>query len=637
MQSNSSPSRLAVLLTVAFLVGVGSASSVYWLFVAPSGGSGDQVADTVVAPPSSAEIEPSIQVQNSPTEVPSAPETPKIAVHSLDEIANMKSASEQQLALRILLSDLNEAQVAELLTQSQDAFGDADRYNLQFAIIQRLAHQNPSRALSLVLDMNPGFNLRDLVTSIFKDWAHSNLDEAVSRARTLDQYMKRTALSAIVQERTDLSDNTIRAIARDLENERIATSAIAQRRIEESIDDPEKAWNELAIELQDDPANSGTISQVALAWVEKSGSGVLDQIYHSLTNTQTREDVVRRVLAQLSQSDPEGAFNYALTLENDPRNSIVSNIAGMWAHSDPRSALDAAVGIEKASVRKDVAESVVRAWAYSEPREVLEVINTLPDDLQESASIAALGAISNESPDEAAELVAAMESGSLKTSSASRVLSTWSRRDHKAALEWILNEPGVEEIRSELLSSIMRNLARADPELAMSTALAQPIDEGSSEFGMFGRAGLGMEYNVISSLAFEDVDKAIELLAQVREGPTQLMSYQTVVQSLLMNEEFDKAFNMVQQVPESDRGKVYQAISTSWAMADPTSMLKSMDRFPSKEDRSRAAALLVTTNQFSKALSDEQIEEAKKHLTVEHAKALEEGDQEAMQSLFQVF
>ena len=56
-----------------------------------------------------------------------------------------------------------------------------------------------------------------------------------------------------MQERTDLSDNTIRAIARDLDNEQIATSAIAQRKIEEAIDDPETAWNELAVDLQDDP------------------------------------------------------------------------------------------------------------------------------------------------------------------------------------------------------------------------------------------------------------------------------------------------------------------------------------------------------------------------------------------------
>ncbi len=635
MQTNSSPTRLVVLLSVAFLVGVGSASAVYWLFVAPSGGS-DQTADTVVAPLSPAEIEPATSVQTSPIEASIAPEPPKVAVRSLDEIASMKSSSEQQLALRVLLSDMDEAKVVDLLAQSHNV-EDADRYNLQFAMIQRLAHLNPGRALSFVLDMNTSYNVGSFVTSIFGDWAHSNLDEAVSRAGRLKPHFKRTALNAIVQERTDLSDNTIRAIARDLDNEQIATSAIAHRKIEEAIDEPETAWNELAVDLQDDPSNARTISRVASAWVDKSGLGVLDQIYHSLTNTQTRDDVIRRVLAEVAQTDPKGAFNYALTLENDPYNSIISNVAGMWASFDPRAALSAAIGIERASVRKAVAESVVRTWAFDEPKAVLETVDSLPADLQESAASTAISAISRESPQEAADLVAAMESGSVKMSSASNVVSSWSHRDHKAALEWILNEPGVEEMRTELLSSIMHSLVRADPELAMSTALAQPIDEDKSGFGMFGRGGMGMELSVISSLAFSDVDKAIELLPQVREGQTKLMSYQMVTQSLLMEDEIEKAFNMVQQVPESDRDKLYRAISTSWAATDPKGMLESMDRFPSKEDRSRAAALLVTTNQYSKALSDEQVEKAKKHLTDEHAKALEKGDLEAFQSLFQAF
>ncbi len=636
MQTNSSPSRLVVLLTVAFLVGVGCTSAVYWLFVAPDGGSGDQFVDTVVAP-APTESDPNTQEQSSPIRVSNTPEPLKFSVRSLDEIASMKSASDQQLALRILLTDLDETQVAELLTQSQEVFEDADWIALHTAIVQRLAQQNPNRALSLVLEMDASHNREGFVSSVYKEWVHSNLDQAVTRAQTLNPYLKRTAASVIVQERTDLSDDTIRALARDLDNELIASSAIAQRRIEEAIDDPETAWNELVIDLQNDPANSRTLVRVATAWVEKSGLGALDQIYHSLTNAQTRQNVIRNVLREVAQTEPDGALNYALTLESDPHHSIVSDIASVWANSDPRSALTAALGIEKTSVRKTVAEMVVRVWALNEPKAVLAGIDALPAYLQERASSSAISSIAGKSFEEAVSLVGAMESGSVKTSSARSVASMWASRDHNAALEWILNEPSVEEIRSELLSSIMHTLVRVDPKLAMSTALAQPIVEDNSILGMIGPGGVGREFSVISSLAFSDVDKAIELLPQVREGPTKLMSYQLVVQSLLLNDEVDKAFNMVQQVPESDKEKVYQAISTFWATTDPQGMLKSMDRFPSKESRSRAAVLLVSTNQFSKALSEEQVEEAKKYLTDEHAKAIEEGDAGVLQPIFQDF
>lgn len=568
MQTNSSPSRLVALLSVAFLVGVGCASAVYWLFVAPSGGS-EQTADTVVAPPSLAEIEPSTRVESSPTEVSNVPAQPKSSVRSLDEIASMKSASEQQLALRVHLSGLDEEQVAELLTQSQDVFEDPDRFDLQFAMVQRLAHQNPNRALSLVLEMDSSPILVRFVTSIFGDWAHSNLDEAVSRAGRLKPHFKRTALSAIVQERTDLSDDTIRAIARDLDNEQIATSAIAQRKIDEAIDDPETAWNELAIELQDDPDNSRTISRVATAWVEKSGLSVLDQIYESLTNTQVRQDVIRNVLAEVAQTDPNGAFNYAATM-NDQYNTVVRVVVGIWASSDPRSALSAAIAVKKTSVRKAVAEEIVRAWA---------------------------------------------------------------RRDHSATLEWILNEPGVEEIRSDLLYSIIYTLIEADPQLAMTTALAQPIEESDTGIGMSGHWELGMEFTVISALAYSDVEKAIELLPQVREGPTRFRAFERVAQSLLRNGEIDEAFNIAQQVPDSDREHFYLVLTTGWAGSDPVGMLDSMNRFPSEDAMSRAALLLVMSNSTTKTLSDEQVEEAKKYISEEHARALKEGDVDFLQSL----
>ncbi len=633
MQTNSSPSRIAALLTVGFLIGVGCTSAVYWWLVAPSGESGNQLADAV-DPSSSNEDESSTRVQSSPTATSDALEPSRFAVRSLDEIADMKSATDQQLALRILLSDLDEAQVVALVNESKDVLDVSDRRELQIAMIQRLAQQNPSRALSLSLEMGSDYGLGDFVASVFREWAHSNLDEAVSRARTLDQF-KGSAVRAIVAERTDLSEDTILAIARDLGNEQIATSAIVQRKIEEAIDDPKTAWNELAVDLQDDLSNTWTIVRVASAWVEESGLSVLDEVYRSLTNTPTRENVIREVLADVAQTDPEGAFNHALAIEHDRANFTVGRVARIWARSDPRSALTAATEIENTSVRQDITNVVISSWAENDPKAVLDSVNALPADFQELATTTALGTMAGQSPEEAAAIVAAMELGTVKTSSARSVVSTWAYSDHGAALEWILNEPGVEEIRSELLSSIMYELVSVDPELAMSTALEQPIDEDETGFGFFGPSGVGMEYNVISSLAFSDVDKAIELLPQVREGPTKFMSFRTIATSLLRNGEVDRAFDMALQFPESERQKMYQALSSSWAMTDPKGMLESMDRFPSEDIRSRVAALMVTTNQYSKSLSDEELEEARTYLTDEHAEAIEEGDPEVLQSLFQ--
>ena len=633
MQSNRSIGRRIALPAITFILGVGCASAVYWLWLAQQ--NRDQLSETV-ASSSPIESNPSSHDQTSSTAVSIAGEQTKPSRLSLDDIASIKSTSEQQLALRNLLSDLDESGVADLLTQSQDVFPHADKHAFRLTVVQRLAHQNPSRALSLVLEMDASYNLDDLVMSVFKDWVHSNLDEAVSRARTLSRRNQRIAMDAIVQERTDLSDETVRAIAKDLVLERIAMSAVAQRKIVEAIDDPETAWNELVVVFQDDTSLLNEFIRVASAWVEEGGISVLDSISQSLTNAETRQRVLRSVLRDVAHSDPEGAFLYAQNIESDPNNAVVIAVAGVWARSDPRAALLAATEIKDVSLRKDTAGMVISAWARREPKEVIENVNALPFDLQEKASTAAISAMSRESPEEAARLVATMESGSIKTESARDVARNWSNRDHSSALDWILNDPGVEEIRSELLSSIMHRLVRVDPDLAMRTALDQPIEESARGFGMFG-AGVGMETNVISSLAFSDMDKAIELLPLVREGRTKYFAFQLVTSSLVSNGEFDKAFDTAQQFPDRLRKNYFSALATVWAGRDPKGLFNSLSRFPSKDAKSRVALLLLTRDQISSGLTDEQVDEARKYLSDEHAKALEEDDFDALRSIFEEY
>lgn len=468
-------------------------------------------------PSSSTENEPITHEQSSPAEISSVSVSTSSTVRSLEDILRIKSLSEQQLALHIFLSELDEAQVVDLLARSQAVFPDTQRYELQFPIIQRLAHQNPSRALTRVLGMYTGYDYMRAVTNVFREWALSNINEAVSRARTLDPMPKGLALNAIVSTRMDLPESTLRAIALDLGNEKVAISAIAQRRIEEAITDPEKAWNEWAIHLLEGAENTEIVARIGTVWIEKSGLSVLDRIYQSLADTETRRPVIRSLLEQIAQSDPEGAFNFALTIESDLHNSIVRNLGSIWAESDPRAALGTIAGIVRGEVRNAAADAVVGAWAQSRPREMLESLDSLPADLQETVFTVAVSALTREFPEEAAQFVVAMESSPLKTSSAKSVARAWSRHDHNAAIEWILNDPGVEEIRFTLLFSILGRLIDADPLLAMTTVLAQATEGYESDLGLNGTEE-EIELEVISSLAKSNLEMAIDLLPQVHEG-----------------------------------------------------------------------------------------------------------------------
>ncbi len=612
-----SQGTLFSLLGLAFLLGIGAASAVYWLLMAPA--NIDQLPDTETQ---------SLPVQNEPVahkqqelrEVSTDSPSPNPVPNNLDDLEQIKSSFERSVALRNLLVDSDEAKVVELFEQTLDAFRNNPRSRMQMAVVQRLAQLNPQRALSQLREMDTQLYPSQFVGSVFQEWAHSNLDEAVAHARTLDEDWKRHAVFAIVHSRMDLSEEVLKSIARDLGNEQIASTAIAQQKIEDAIGDPERAWNELAIEMQDDMQHMWSISRVASAWVEKSGLTVLDQINQSLTNAELRRHVMSSVLGTAARTDPAGAFEFALAIENDQYSSIVRNVVSTWALNDPQSALLAISEVEKRNLRRELEQYVVSTWASAEPREVLDQMETLPEHVQGTATSNAVGQIAHDSHEEAIRLVLGMESGDARTSAAQSVVSAWWFRDSEAALNWILNEPAIVDIQPQLLSGIMHRLVMSDPERAMSVALSVPIEGGENG----GWMGMGMEMHVISQLTYSDLDKAIELLPRVRKGPTRLQAYRMVSGALIREGEIDEALDMAQQFPGSEQSDFYRSVASAWASSDPEGMLNSMNRLPTKEAKSRGAMALISYNRYEKTLTDEQIEAARKYLTDEDAKALEE-------------
>lgn len=605
------------LLGLAFLLGIGAASVVHWLLMAPT--SNDRLADDgVQSRPVQSESDAYEQLE--PREVSDDSPSPNPIPNNLDDVEQIKSAFERSVTLRNLLAKSDEDKVAKLFEQTLDAPRNSLRNGMQMAVVQRLAQLNPKRALRLLGEMDSQFYPGQYVDSVYQEWAQTNLDDAVAHARTLDNDWKYSAVNAIVYARKDLSDEVLKSIARDLGNEEIAITAITERKIDDAIEDPEKAWNELVLEVQDNRHHMWSISRVASAWVEKSGLTVLDQIEQSLTNSEVRRYVMSSVIGTAARTDPAGAFKFSLSLENDPHNSIIRSVAMTWAMSDPRSALVAVSEVEKRTLRSELEQNVVGNWASNKPHEVLDQIDALPEHVQSTATSRAIGQVAQESPEEAIGLVLGLELGDTRTAAAQSVVGTWWYYDSEDALDWILNEPAIVDIRPQLLSGIMYGLVSSDPERAMSVALSLPIEEGENGSWM----GMGLEMQVISQLAYSDLDKAIELLPRVRKGPTRLHAYRMVSGALIREGEIDEAFNMAQQFPESEQSEFYGSIASAWASSDPEGMLNSMNRLPTKEAKSRGAMVLISYNRYEKTLTDEQIETARKYLTDEDAKALEE-------------
>ncbi len=532
-------------------------------------------------------------------------------IHSLDDVATLKGGFAKRAALHSLLGRASEKEAFDLLKASAQLPGGNQRQWVESAIVRRLAATNPGQTLKQIESM-PRHRHESLITTTFSEWSQWNLDDAVASAKKLELPQMNAALVGILSARDDLSEDLRRQIARQLNNEQLAIDLIAQAKIKESIDDPAQAWHMLVNDDQDNTSQAGLLIQVAQAWFDDQGFAALSQILDSLTDWSDFSLVLTGMMPRLLQSDPHQALEQILGLKNEQRSWIANMLVSKWAQSDPQSALDAVSAIEGNRLRKQLQEAVVRAWANKDPRAVLDGIELLPENLQKTGQEAAIMAIAQSSPEEAANLLATLDNQS-RSMVAYTIASQWANRNPTAALDWVLTSPDVEHMRNELLGIVLGQVAEVDPQLAFETALNQPI----------GEHGTGLESTVLARIAMNDPELAVELLAKVRDGNTKLMAYMSVGSQLVRQDRVDQAMKLAQELSGDLRDAYYQSVLSSWGHTDPEGLYESLARLPSDKTKSRAALALVRNNQWSNALSEEQVEHAKGYLSEEDKKSLE--------------
>ena len=606
--------HLSVLLVIPFIFGVVSCAACFYLI--PMFNAKDDTASTSME---TDEFEgtrdlprvPSIATSNTEADQTKV-EVPGASFGDLTSPERYNSRFQRDLALHTFLTKADEGRVLDLLEHSK-RIPSSRGQNVQRIILRRLAEINPQKAYEQVGNLNemyPG----ELVSLVFEEWSFSNRDEAISFAGSLDnRTTKYSALVGILRDRSDLSEDTRRQIARELGYEQYADGLIAQEKIDESIVNPEKTWYEVVGSLDEDEQDPWALSRIASVWVEKNGIAVLDRVAESLTNLEVRRQILSLVLRNVAETDPQGAFEFALGLEYDRNNNTISTVMYSWAQVDPQSALVAANGVEKSGLRRDLQQAVIFSWSNNDPHSLLERIEELPQSLRSRATSSALSAIVEESPTEATELLATIEDAQIKGDAASSIAQSWSRTDPKAALNWALTDPTVGDFTNQLLSLILYHVAEIDAQLALETALQQPIEEGST----------GLEATVIQWVAGSNFDKALELLPRVREGQTQLNAYRSVSWHYLRNGETEKIISLAQQLPDSNRQDYFRRVLASWAGFDPEGLFDSIDRLPSDEIKSMAALNLIEENDRQEILDAEQIERVKKLLMNEDAEKFE--------------
>ncbi len=520
-------------------------------------------------------------------------------VPDLRELSQSRIGFALRAELHRLLAKSNEEQVLALLRQAVETPRASVRESMQELIVGRLAALNPKEALTRVTALPTDVH-EHLTTVIFEEWSLSDLDGAVTRARSLDGLGKLAALRGILRSRDDLTLESRMEIAASLGLEHYVAELVDGKGISESNEFPEIAWYTIVNDSYQDIAQIGKLIRIAEEWTKLEGLDVLEEIITSINDSRVAAPILKSVLHEFMLDEPQATFNKALELDRNRDigslygwdDYVATSVVRSWATVDPRAALDSVASLGSGSLRSLLQNTVIETWGRSNPEELLSNLDLFPEQLHVFGTESALVSIARAAPEEAARLLLGLNVGNRLIPIAHTIAKSWSNRDVHAALDWVRTSPQLLEAQSELLPVILGTLASSDPQRAIDIALQHPN---------------GMEVNVITYLARSEPQQAAALLTHIREDAHKLTAYTSVGRSLIRSGEVDQSLKMAEDLEGSERTEYQHSIVGLWALTDPEDLYNKLDSLPNKEIRATAIVNISSVNQFRRVFSDEEM------------------------------
>ena len=413
-----------------------------------------------------------------------------------------------------------------------------------------------------------------------------------------------------------------REIAIKLGDESYAFSNYFQNLARGEIEKPKEIWYEisnLASHEGMEEVSGYALGRVAVAWVEKEGKAVLDEIVSSMSSDSEYDSALPQVFRALAADEPEEIFDYILQNFGDQAPEVLerSRIAYDWAHKDPHGLLSRVETLPASRYRRDIISSAVYQWATKKPQQLLSNLELIPPEHQKDASRNAIRKLASTSPSEAAKYVLLISDYSTQLSVASTLVQDWSYQDAGAAKDWVYGLPESEPLRSALILPLIQALVYTDPREAFQLALDQPINEQVDN----PLSVRGFEVSILSVIAYNDLDLAIELVPQVRDrGQSKALAYSTIASSLIERGETQQAMNLGKQLPNQQQTQYYRRLASRWMLKDPKELLKAIDEFPTNETKSKVALQILMFNNMRQTYSADELANIDKFLTEEDRK-----------------
>ena len=388
-----------------------------------------------------------------PTSQPTAARAPP----SLAEIAMLADDFQRNKALYELVAGTGRADVEDLLDQTFNLPSSLHRHDVARVLYVRFASIDPEAALQHLLGSN--HQQQSSLTAVFRVWAHTDLDEAVRRATTLDSSWKDAVVRTFFD--MDMPDWQRQDIAEQLDADTTLGQVLAREELASGT--PEQAWAN-ALAHAPGPQRQRQLHIAAQAWAMKDPQGALRAA--SEIGGDNSLHLRSTVLTEWLKADRAGVLRW-LSLQEQSQNTqiLAYTVVGAIAQKDIYAALDALEHVP-GWARENAQQAIASRWVALDAAAAIAWIGSLPLAEQRALSFSVAHEYANRDPREA--LNWAM--GADPKIRQQLLNSVFISLDDAALADQLFRSIDDPELRADLAHALFLSHGRGDPIAALQWA-----------------------------------------------------------------------------------------------------------------------------------------------------------------------
>lgn len=376
--------------------------------------------------------------------------------------------------------------------------------------------------------------------------------------------------------------------------------------------DPQITWKNLQ---ESDRMHIGSIVQListANAWITHDGLGAFKEIHKSVSDEKTRMALIGGIVSTRAEEIGfQDLFYEALEQFSDDeelRVEFLLTVTELWTRSDPISAFAATSHIKNERERVNMWKFIASIWAITDTDLLNRHLHIMPDAVSGHATWMVMAISAQQAPADAVSFLPQIAGTPHEEMLALEIAKYWAPSDSNKALEWAQEHSFTHrKTRVKVIGRVLYEIAKEDPQRALEIALSEPTDN-------FGK---GPEAILIELLATNNIDQALELLPNVREGMGTMRAYAAVGDYFSDRYEYQRAMEFGSQIKNvTVQQHFYDIVLPQWATNKPSNLIQSIPSFESEYLQSRATMYLLEMESYRPSdLTDEQLQEVQIYLS----------------------